>query len=263
MSSKNAGSPDQYDATGEGHADRVLLSIPETVAAVVPFAGRVLVAGHLSESSVALAFATRIATIHGAKLESVPTEALAASTPDLVVLERQHRLTAGLPGSLQHKLLARVSGPVLLVPHGAHLPDDPPLFRSLLCAVEFCDSLGPALTFAGSFGGRAERITVLHVVSDDFPGEYSHGRYHFAPNQLVSHLETEALQTLERLVGRPDERFALTVVVGKRARDIHDMAKRLNPDLLVVAGPFDSGTLHHVASQTACPMLCVPQLLPA
>jgi nucleotide-binding universal stress UspA family protein len=220
---------------------------------------RVIFTGHPPTPNRALDWATRLAAVHGAKLETVPSEALPAAGRDLVVVERQHRLTAILPASLQHKMLARGSGAVLLVPIGAApLPEAPPLFRRVLCAVDFHDTLGDAVALAGAFGGSPEKITVLNVVSDVFPGEYAHGRYHFAPDQLEPHLEAQARETLQRLAGQNDPRFELVVASGKPPREIEQRAAQQAPDLLVLAGPFDTPTLHHVASHVACALLFVP-----
>ena len=266
---------------------------------------RVIFTGHPPTPNRALDWATRLAAVHAAKLETLPSEALPSAGrdlvvverqhrltailpgslqhkmlargsgavllvpigapplpergPDLVVLERQHRIAAGLPGSLQHKLLARAAGAVLLVPQGAaRLPEAPPLFRRVLCAVEFSDSLTADVAFVASLGGGPERITVLSVVSDVFPGEYAHGRYHFAPDQLEPHLEAQARETLERLVGTRDARFDLVVASGKPPKEIQHKAEQLAPDLLVLTGPFDAATLHYAASHATCPFLFVP-----
>jgi hypothetical protein len=220
---------------------------------------RVLFSGHPPTPNRALDWATRIAAVHGVPLETVPSPSLPERGRDLVVVERQHRLTAILPGSLQHKMLARSSGAVLLVPIGAAaLPEAPPLFRKVVCAIEFSDSLGDAIALVGGFGSRPESITALHVVSDVFPGEYAHGRYHFAPDQLEPHLEAKARETLERLVGEKDDRFDLLVVSGKPPKEIEHRTAQLSPDLLVLTGPFDAATLHHVASHVHCALLFVP-----
>jgi hypothetical protein len=220
---------------------------------------RVIFSGHPPTPNRALDWATRIAAVHGVPLETVASPSLPERGHDLVVVERQHRLTAILPGSLQHRVLARSSGAVLLVPIGAAaLPETAPLFRKVVCAIDFYDSLGDAIALVGGFGGRPDSITALHVVSDVFPGEYAHGRYHFAPDQLEPHLETKARETLERLVSEKDERFEMVVASGKPPKEIEQRTALLAPDLLALAGPFDSATLHHVASHVHCALLFVP-----
>jgi nucleotide-binding universal stress UspA family protein len=207
--------------------------------------------------------ATQLAEIHRAKVETVPRGAgTSATADDLIVVERRSWLMGSLPLSPQHKLLVQASGPVLLVPaHTAGLPTPPPLFRTVLCAVEFSDSLTQGVAFVGSFGGRPERMTVLHVLSDMFPGEYAHGRYHFTPTQLEPHLEAEAKGNLERLVGHEDRGYELVVITGKPAHDIHQMATRMHADLLALAGPFEAATIDRVVGQSSCPVLVVPQTL--
>jgi nucleotide-binding universal stress UspA family protein len=263
MGSKSVVGPDRSTAAGSVPYGRALLSGSLLNVIPAPLA-RILVTGHPHSGSVAMSLAQRIADVHGAKLDTLPAEALTVgASDDLIVLE-PHRLADMLPGSLQHRLLARTSGALLLVPtRPSHLPDHPPLFRSVLCAVEFADTLRSTLAFAGSFGGGGERLSVVHVIPDDFPGEYPHGRYRFIPNQLEPHLVTVGREVLERLAGPLDGRFDLRVTVAGPAREIRRLEKELAPDLLVLAGPFDTGTLHHVANHAVCPLLFVPGLPPA
>jgi nucleotide-binding universal stress UspA family protein len=261
MSSKNV-NPDPQDPGGPLRREVNSGDISRVPGPLPALPGRVLcLVDPAHPSAGAQQLATQLAEIHRAPLETVPRGAgTSATAEDLVVVERRSWLMGSLPLSPQHKLLVQASGPVLLVPaHAAALPSTPPLFRTVLCAVEFSDSLTQAVAFAGSFGGRPERMTVLHVLSDMFPGEYAHGRYHFTPTQLEPHLEAEAKGNLERLVGH--EGHELVVLTGKPAHDIHQMTTRMHADLLVLAGPFEAATIDRVVGQSSCPVLVVPQTL--
>jgi nucleotide-binding universal stress UspA family protein len=184
---------------------------------------------------------------------------------DLLVLARRSQpsgpaLVSRL-GSAVKTILESSRAPVLLLPERAvRLPDAPPLFRTVLAAVDFSDSSPAVAELARRLGGPPARLVLLHVLRD-FPGEYAHGLHHFAPAGLEAERKSVAAGGLERL--DRGERVERIVRSGAPAHEIARLAGRLPADLVVLGRPSRSRTVSQVARTSRCPLLVVPPRRPA
>jgi|SoiMethySBSTD1v2_1073268.scaffolds.fasta_scaffold00895_14 nucleotide-binding universal stress UspA family protein len=170
-------------------------------------------------------------------------------------------------GSVTEKVLRKVSCPVLTVP--AHAPDDipAPIFRRVLCAVDFSPPSLVALALAQSIAGEAAaNLCVMHVLEpvSVFDPVVAVGSESAV---TVDDARREARDRLDRLV-RDDTR-AFTdvqevVASGKAYREILRAASEQRSDLIVLGAhgtrlglPAFGSTTNQVVRQATCPVLTV------
>jgi nucleotide-binding universal stress UspA family protein len=173
-------------------------------------------------------------------------------------------------GSVTEKVLRRAPCPVLSVrpAEPAEAPGgSAPLFRRILCPVDFSPSSERALAYALSLAQEADsRITLLHVL--EWPAEEPSQPARFSVEDYRQVLAAEAKERLRALVPdaarnwcEPEE----AVVLGKAHREILRLAKERQSDLIVMGvqgrGALDlalfGSTTHHVVRGASCPVLAI------
>ena len=169
-------------------------------------------------------------------------------------------------GSVAEKVLLKATCPVLTVPPLATGVTSPPVFKQILCAVDFSDSSERGLQYALDLAQEADaRLVVVHVLElqpeADLPQlPVVHLReYH-------ERLKAEALERLTAAIpGAAREYCTIEQVVsaGKAYREILRLAQEHSVDLVVMGArgrgavdflTFGSTTLH-VVRQATCPVL--------
>lgn len=174
-------------------------------------------------------------------------------------------------GSTTEKVLRQAVCPVLSVPPRAEAASPaPPLFRNILCAVDFSQSSLRGLHYAMSLAQEADaRLTVLHAI--ELPGELS-AELGMADSELSilagykESVRQERAARLRELV--PDVvRAYCTVtevlVVGKPYREILRVAAEESNDLIVIgihgrsaaSLAFVGSTTNHIVREARCPVL--------
>jgi universal stress protein A len=142
-----------------------------------------------------------------------------------------------------------------------------PLFKRILCPVDFSSCSERALEYAVSLAQEADaRITLLHVL--DWPLEAPRASAGFDIGDYREVLAAEARERLRVLV--PDEARqwcepAEEVAAGKPYREILRAAREGASELIVMGvhgrGPLDlalfGSTTHHVVREASCPVLVV------
>jgi nucleotide-binding universal stress UspA family protein len=171
-------------------------------------------------------------------------------------------------GSVTEKVLRITQRPVLTVPPpvGSPLPG-PPLYKTILCPLDFSDASTRALEYALSLAEEADaRLILLHVVEGFIePGQLGEN-VHFTVPEYRRYLEQDAMSRLRaavpeeaRLWCKPEERLAS----GKAYREILRVALESNVELIVMgvhgrnamtAWLFGS-TTQHVVRHATCPVL--------
>lgn len=173
-------------------------------------------------------------------------------------------------GSVAEKVLRKACCPVFTVPQPAEgVPaGTPPLFRRILCAVEFSPSSMKALDYALSVAQEANAsLTVVHVVEWSPDDEVREHR-HFDVPGYRRYLEEEARGLLRRAI--PEEARLWcepheVVAVGKAHQEILHAAREAKADLIVMGvqgrGAADlmlfGSTTHHVIRESQCPVLTI------
>ena len=205
------------------------------------------------------------------------TEILAhakALPSDLVILGTHGRsgFERLLLGSVTERVLRKAPCPVLSVPRQA---DDAtpvaPLFKRILCAVDFSDCSMRALDYAVSMAQEADAcLTVLHVF--DLEGAMSeHWRDRLTPPSLRNELETLENERRDRLartipasVGSYCDVETL-MMSGTPYREILRVAGEKQSELIVMGVHgrnaadilFFGSTTNHVVRQAPCPVLTI------
>jgi nucleotide-binding universal stress UspA family protein len=193
---------------------------------------------------------------------------------DLVVLGTHGRsgFERLLLGSVTERVLRKAPCPVLSVPRQAGaVPATAPLFKRILCAVDFSDCSMRALQYALSMAQEADaRLTVLHVF--DLEGAMSEDwRDRLTPPSLrkeLETLETERRERLERAIpSNAREYCAIDPVMarGTPYREILRVAEENQSELIVIGIHgrsaadllFFGSTANHVVRQAACPVLTI------
>ena len=204
---------------------------------------------------------------------SVPFEILdraSALHADLIVMGTHGRsgFERLMIGSVTEKVLRKASCPVLSVPPRAEDAGTlTPLFKRILCAVDFSDCSMRALHFAMALAQETDgHLTVLNVV--ELPAD-AHERFaQLSPGirEYVAAMEEDHRQRLHSSV--PDAVRAYceveTIMVpGKPYREILRVAAEQQSDLIVIGihgrGAADrlffGSTTQHLVRQATCPVL--------
>lgn len=195
----------------------------------------------------------------------------AAMPADLVVMGTHGRsgFEQLVLGSVTEKLLRKAPCPVMSVP-----PRDPaedtastPLFKRILCPVDFSESSMRALHYAMSLAQEADaHLIVLHV--QEFL-ESAGERVRFPIVDLEEYrrrYEQDSRERLERAIPetvRAYCRVETLFTVGRAYREILRIAEERHAELLVmgVRGQgtlerlFFGSTTNHVVRQASCPVL--------
>jgi nucleotide-binding universal stress UspA family protein len=169
-------------------------------------------------------------------------------------------------GSVTEKVLRSTRVPVLTIPPPVREPGSP-LYKTILCPLEFSPSSIRALEYALSLAKEADaRLILLHAIEDGVSdagaqtlghlsvAEYYHQREQDAVARLRAAVPDEA-----RVWSRPEER----VVKGRAHQEIVKIVAAEHVDL-VVMGVHGKGvvnrlvfgsTTHRVIREAGCPVL--------
>jgi len=175
-------------------------------------------------------------------------------------------------GSVTEKILRKASCPVLSVPPRVKDAGPlPPLFKRILCAVDFSDCSMNALRFATSLAKEADaHLTVLSVV--ELPADAHERLPHLSPGvrEYVAAVEEDHRRRLQTAV--PDEARAFCevetmMVPGKPYREIVRVAGEQQSDLIVIGVHgrgvadllFFGSTAQQVVRHATCAVLTLRQ----
>jgi nucleotide-binding universal stress UspA family protein len=169
-------------------------------------------------------------------------------------------------GSVTEKVIRSTRTPVLTIPPPVREPGSP-LYKTILCPVEFSDAAIRALEYALSLAKEADaRLILMHVVEDfiGHGGALAHG--HLSVSEYYARLEEDAAMRLRSLVpddartwSRPEAR----VVRGHAYQEILEVVTAEQVDLVVMGVQGKSvvnrlvfgSTTHRVIREAGCPVL--------
>lgn len=178
-------------------------------------------------------------------------------------------------GSVTEKVLRTTLCPVLTVPPPIQTPsDDPVVYTTILCPVDFSDTSSRAVQYASSLAKTTDaRLILLHVLENliDAP-DVDMSTYINVP-EYRRHLEENAMTRLKTAirddagVGRSEER----VTSGKPFREILRVAAETNAELIVMGvhgrGAVErwvfGSTTHHVLREARRAVLTLRTDAPA
>lgn len=171
-------------------------------------------------------------------------------------------------GSVTEKVIRSVRCPVLTVPPPAGPPaPGQPLFKTILCALDFSDSSLRATEHALALAKEADaRLILLHVIDSFFEERADSADAHFDSDAYRRFLEERAMARLQAVIPEdartwctPEER----IVYGKPHREIVRIAAEAGAGAIfmgvhgrgVVDRMLFGSTTHHVIRQAPCPVL--------
>lgn len=169
-------------------------------------------------------------------------------------------------GSVTEKVLRSTRVPVLTIPPPVREPGAP-LYKTILCPLEFSDASTRALEYALSLAQEADaRLILLHVIEDVLGHAGAETLGHLSVSEYYQHLEQEAVARLKaaipdeaRVWSRPDER----VVKGRAHHEILKVVADERVDVVVMGvqgkGALNrlvfGSTTHRVIREAGCPVL--------
>lgn len=169
-------------------------------------------------------------------------------------------------GSVTEKVLRSTRVPVLTIPPPVRQPGSP-LFKTILCPVEFSAASTRALEYALSLAKEADaRLILLHAIEDVLGHAGAETLGHLSLSEYYHHLEQNAVTRLRAVVpdgarvwSRPEER----VVKGRAYQEILKVVADERVDLVVMGvqgkGVVDrlvfGSTTHRVIREAGCPVL--------
>ena len=171
-------------------------------------------------------------------------------------------------GSVAEKVVRRASCPVLTVPCAPAGHADAPVFKHVLCGVDFLETSARAVEYALSLAEEANgRLTLLHTL-EWVPDEPSSAHPTFGTNLYRQAIGTEARARLAELVpaeARDWCQIDTRVTRGEPSVEILRVAAAERPDLVVLGagrpGALDrmllGSTTQQVVRQASCPVLIV------
>jgi nucleotide-binding universal stress UspA family protein len=197
-----------------------------------------------------------------------------SSTSDLIVMGTHgasgfERL---LLGSVTEKVLRKAPCPVMTVPPRAQdVMPIPPLFKRILCAIDFSDASMRALKYAMSLAQEADaRLTVVHAfeLEGTMPENW---RNTLTPPSIRKELVTLEQERRDKLAQAvPDSvrsycEVETAMVSGTPYREILQLAEQKQSELIVLGVHgrsaadlfFFGSTANHVVRQATCPVLTV------
>jgi nucleotide-binding universal stress UspA family protein len=139
-------------------------------------------------------------------------------------------------GSVTEKVLRSTRVPILTIPPSVREPG-PPVYKTILCPLEFSDASIRALEHALSLAQAGDaRLILLHVI-EEVPAHYGAAPIRQLMLEYHEHLEREAVTRLKTMVpdearvwSRPDER----VVRGRAYEEILKVAADERVDVVVM-----------------------------
>jgi nucleotide-binding universal stress UspA family protein len=195
-----------------------------------------------------------------------------ASAPDIDLIVMGTHGRSGFErliiGSVTERVLRKASCPVLSVPPRVQDAESlPPLFKRILCAIDFSDCSMRALHFAAALAQEAGgHLTVINVV--ELPADAHERLPHLSPGvrEYVAALEEDHRERLQSAVPeavRACCEVETMMVPGKPYREILRVAADQQSDLIVIGihggGAADrlffGSTTQHVVRQATCPVL--------
>lgn len=168
-------------------------------------------------------------------------------------------------GSVTEKVLRSTRVPVLTIPPAVREPGSP-LYKTILCPLEFSPASIRALEYALSLAKESDaRLILLHAI-EDFGAAGAQTAGHLTVSEYYRQLEQDAVTRLRAVVpdearvwARPEER----VVIGRAHQEILKSVVDEHVDL-VVMGVQGKGvvnrlvfgsTTHRVIREAGCPVL--------
>ena len=169
-------------------------------------------------------------------------------------------------GSVTEKVLRSTRVPVLTIPPPVREPGDP-LYKTILCPVDFSAASIRALEYALSLAQEANaRLILLHVIEDVLGEAGAQTFGHLSVSEFYHQMEQDAVTRLRAVVpddarvwSRPEER----VVTGRPYQEILKVVAEERVGL-VVMGVQGKGvvnrlvfgsTAHRVIREAGCPVL--------
>jgi nucleotide-binding universal stress UspA family protein len=171
-------------------------------------------------------------------------------------------------GSVTEKVVRRAPCPVLTVPGASDGHHDEPVFKHVLCGVDFLETSARAVEYALSLAEEANgRLTLLHAL-EWVPDEPSSAHPTFGTNLYRQAICTETRARLAELVpaeARDWCQIDMRVAYGEPSVEILRAAAAERPDLVVLGagrpGPLErmlfGSTTPQVVRQASCPVLTV------
>jgi nucleotide-binding universal stress UspA family protein len=169
-------------------------------------------------------------------------------------------------GSVTEKVLRSTRVPVLAIPPPVREPGSP-LYKTILCPVEFSDASIRALEYALSLAKEADaRLLLLHAIEDVLGDAGAKALGHLSVSEYSRHLEQDAMTRLRaavpddaRVWSKPEER----VVTGRAYEEILKVVAAERVDLVVMGvqgkGVVDrlvfGSTTHRVIREAYCPFM--------
>jgi nucleotide-binding universal stress UspA family protein len=191
---------------------------------------------------------------------------------DLVVMGTHGRsgFEALLLGSVAEKVLRKCACPVLTVPRHSRgtRPDERPMFKNIVCCVDFSEASLKALELALSLAREADsRLRLLHVVEWLPEVEGPEGTLFDLSDQGEA-LRRSGLERLRALIPEGAREWChpeAVIVLGKAYRAIVKAAQEPRADLIVMGvtgrGAFGrvlfGSTTAQVVREAACPVLTI------
>jgi nucleotide-binding universal stress UspA family protein len=196
-----------------------------------------------------------------------------ATQSDLIVIgtHGRHGFDRLVLGSVTEKVIRKARCPVMTVPPGSALAvPASPLFKRILCAIDFSDASLHALDYAMSLAEEADaHLTLAHVVEVtpapqlvDETSVESRGL-----GDYVTAAARDRAARLQRLA--PDRAHAYftvntTVAIGKAYREILRIASAQHSELIVIGAHghrlsevLFGSTAHHIVREATCPVLTI------
>lgn len=170
-------------------------------------------------------------------------------------------------GSVTEKVLRKAQCPVMTVSQIPRRVPDRPLFKYILCPVDFSTSSTRALEFALSLAEESDgELTLLHVVESLF--EPLTGQEGLSVSDYRDYLEKDALRRLKAAVPDKAREFCQpqeVVIGGRPHRQILKLASEKPYDLIVMGvqgrGAMDlalfGSTTQQVVREAKCPVLTI------
>ena len=200
-------------------------------------------------------------------------ERSAALPSDLIVMgtHGRHGFDRFVLGSVTEKVIRKASCPVLTVPPGTlDAVPAPPLFKRILCAIDFSDASLKALDYAISLAEEADaHLTLAHVV-EVTPAPHSESESFLESRSLGAYVAAAAQDRAERLQRViPDTVRAFCTVdtilaIGKAYRELLRIASEQRSELILLGAHGHSvsellfgSTAHHIVRQAHCPVLTI------
>jgi nucleotide-binding universal stress UspA family protein len=197
-----------------------------------------------------------------------------ATGADLIVVGTHGRsgFERFILGSVTERLLRLAPCPVLTVPkRSSDAVPVPPLFKRILCAIDFSPCSIRALEYATSLAQEADAcLTVLHVfeLQGAMPKNWRDTLTPASLRRELLAIETERRERLSRAVPESVSQYCSVETMmtsGTPYREILRLASERQAELMVIGvhgrNPLDlavfGSTTNHVVRQATCPVLTI------